>query len=283
MIKTSTQLKALVNNKAKGDSFKSQILFRHYVMERFLERVSVSKYKEHIIVKGGVLIASLLGVDQRSTLDIDSTLKHMELSKTKLSNIVQEIISIDLGDNIRFRIKSVESIMGDFDYPGMRVSLDARLDRMITPLKLDFSTGDVITPREIHYAYPLMFEDRKISILCYNLETILAEKFETVLSRGILNTRMRDFYDIHMLMNSDLTINVEVLKQAVKRVFENRNTRLEKQDTSLILREVYEDEGMQSMWIDYQDKYDYAKTISWEDVCISVQSLAEKIKLSSYE
>ncbi|NLC06211.1 MAG: nucleotidyl transferase AbiEii/AbiGii toxin family protein, partial [Erysipelothrix sp.] len=203
MIKTSTQLKALVKNKTKGNSLNAQIMFRHYIMERYLERLAVSDYKDLIIIKGGVLIASMIGIDKRSTFDVDATIKSLNFEVDTVYSIVLEIININLEDNILFEINSVETIMGDFEYPGIRFSLEAKLDKMKTPLKLDFSTNDVITPNEITYNYPLLFEDRSIPIMSYNIETILSEKFETIISRGTLNTRMRDYYDVYIL----LTIN----------------------------------------------------------------------------
>ncbi len=209
MIKTSTQLKALARNQSKGNSTKAQIIIRNYIIERFLERVSLSVYRNNIVLKGGILIASIIGASKRSTLDIDSTLKNIELSEESIRTIVQEIIDIDINDNAIFYIQDISTIMEGLDYPGMRVSLVAEIDKMKTPLKLDFSTGDFITPREIEYQYSLMFENRSISVLAYNLETILAEKFETIVSRATANSRMRDFYDVYMLISINESFNTK--------------------------------------------------------------------------
>lgn len=157
-------------------------MFRHYIMERYLERLAVSDYKDLIIIKGEVPIASMIGIDKRSTFDVDATIKSLNFEVDTVYSIVLEIININLEDNILFEINSVETIMGDFEYPGIRFSLEAKLDKMKTPLKLDFSTNDVITPNEITYNYPLLFEDRSIPIMSYNIETILSEKFETIIS-----------------------------------------------------------------------------------------------------
>lgn len=273
MIKTSTQIKALVRNKSGGNSTKAQIIIRNYIMERFLERLSLSSYKENIIVKGGLLISSIVGLDNRSTMDIDSTLINEDLELENIKNIVFEIINIELEDNIQFKIIDVSLIMDNLDYPGIRVSIEATLDKMKTPLKLDFSTGDKITPIEIEYEYPLMFEDRSISIMTYNLETVLAEKLETIISRGILNTRMRDFYDIFALLNTGELINEKHLNLAVHNTFINRGTTLSLKEWKLIIGEISYDVDIKSLWKSYQNKFEYANVIKWEEIVDSVNEL----------
>jgi len=215
MIRTSRQLKALVRNLSKGDSTRSQIIIRSYVMERFLERLSVSPYRENLILKGGTLVAAMVGLDNRSTLDLDATVKNLSLTEESAKKFVEVITGIPIDDGMAFEIKSVVPIMDDAEYPGIRVSLDTALETMHTPLKIDFSTGDVITPREVSYSFKLLFENRTISILAYNLETVLAEKLDTLITRGTANTRMRDFYDIFALENSQShVIDRTVLKTA---------------------------------------------------------------------
>ena len=192
MIQTAERVKALIRNLAKGDSNKAQILLRNYGMERFLERISISRYKDNFILKGGMLVSSMVGLDSRATMDIDTTVRGVPLSVSEAKAFVEEITSISLDDNVRFRIKDVFTIMDEADYSGVRLSLDALMDRMRIPLKIDISTGDTITPAAVHYRYKLMFEDRYIDLWAYNLETDLAEKIETVFSRTVSNTRMRD-------------------------------------------------------------------------------------------
>jgi predicted nucleotidyltransferase component of viral defense system len=199
MIHTARQLKDLVRNRSKGDSRTAQTLLRIYCMERFLERVSVSRYKDNFILKGGMLVSSLVGIERRATMDIDTTIKGQNLSIDDARRIVNEIISIPLDDEIRFEILDAQELMEGADYTGVRLSLRAKLDTMKIPVKIDISTGDVITPVEVLYSYKLMFEEREIELLSYNLITILAEKIETVISRGTANTRLRDFYDIYIL------------------------------------------------------------------------------------
>lgn len=278
MIRTSTQLKALVRNKSNGDSTKAQMIIRNYMMERFLERISLSKYKEHIILKGGTLIAALVGVNERSTMDIDTTLKHLELSESVVREITEEIIKIELEDNIKFEITKVESIMEISEYPGIRVSLISEIERMRTPLKLDFSTGDRITPSELEFDYPLMFEDRTIKIMAYNIETVLAEKLETVISLGVANTRMRDFYDIHILLALKYVLNESDLYTAIKNTFEKRETSRDIKEWHLIIQENETNLEMQELWNNYQKRFEYAENISWNNIIESINELIQIYK-----
>lgn len=279
MIKTSTQLKALVRNKSEGDSTKAQLIIRNYIMERFLERLSISPYKENIIIKGGILIASIVGHENRSTMDIDSTVKNTDLTLEIIEKLVQDIINIKLEDNVEFKILDISPIMDNLDYPGIRVSLEATIDKMRTPLKLDFSTGDKITPSEVEYQYPLMFEDRNISIMTYNLETILVEKFETIISRGILNSRMRDFYDIYALLESELLINEKDFNLAIRNTFSNRGTIISLNEWQLIINEIKNNDDMMKLWKSYQNKFDYAREISWIKILEAIENLLNIIKL----
>lgn len=273
MIKTSTQLKALVKNRSLGDSTKAQIIIRNYVMERFLERISQSEYRDSIILKGGTLIASIIGSDKRSTMDIDATLEHITLNVSNAERIVESIINIEIDDNVTFKIISVSSIMEEFDYPGIRLSLKANIDKMEVPLKVDFSTGDVITPKPIKHSYKLMFENRVINVLAYNVETILAEKFETIISRGVLNSRMRDFYDIHIIRSLEISIdNVQFIK-AVMNTSKNRNSLNIVSDWQRGLSEIAKDKDMIKRWKSYQVKFDYAQQIKWEAVIESIYYL----------
>lgn len=176
MINTSMQLKALIRNRSKGNSDKAGLLIRNYGMERFLERITLSKYKDNFILKGGMLVAAMVGLDNRMTMDIDTTVRNMPLDAEHARKIVEEITAIELDDNVRFEIKNVSNIMDEAEYNGIRISFDAFLETMVIPLKIDISTGDTITPAEISYQYNLMFEQRYISLWAYPVETVLAEK-----------------------------------------------------------------------------------------------------------
>ena len=225
MIKTSRQLKALVRNLTKGDSLQAQIIMRNYVMERFLERISLSKYRNNFILKGGMLVSAMVGLDTRSTMDIDTTIKNMPLSVENAREMIEEIIAVPIDDGMTFSIKSVGEIMDEAEYTGVRVNLEATLETMRTPLKVDISTGDIIIPREVLYTFKLMFEERTISILAYNLETVLAEKMETVIARGVANTRLRDYYDLYILQNEYThAISMEQFKAAFLATCKKRNS-----------------------------------------------------------
>ena len=225
MIKTSRQLKTLVRNLTKGDSLQAQIIMRNYVMERFLERISLSKYRNNFILKGGMLVSAMVGLDTRSTMDIDTTIKNMPLSVENAREMIEEIIAVPIDDGMTFSIKSVGEIMDEAEYTGVRVNLEATLETMRTPLKVDISTGDIITPREVLYTFKLMFEERTISILAYNLETVLAEKMETVIARGVANTRLRDYYDLYILQNEYThAISMEQFKAAFLATCKKRNS-----------------------------------------------------------
>ncbi len=278
MIKTSRQLKALVRNLTKGDSLQAQIIMRNYVMERFLERISLSKYRNNFILKGGMLVAAMVGVDTRSTMDIDTTIKNMPLSVENAREMIEEIIAVPIDDGMTFSIKSVGEIMDEAEYIGVRVNLEATLETMRTPLKVDISTGDIITPREVSYSFNLMFEERTISILAYNLETVLAEKMETVIARGVANTRLRDYYDLYILQNEyTYAINMEQFKAAFLATSKKRNSIQLIAEGNKILKEIVDSEVMHRLWKSYQKKFSYAEDISWEMVMDSIEKLFAEV------
>ena len=279
MIHTSRQLKALVRNISKGDSGKAQVIIRNYVMERFLERLSLSQYRNIMILKGGTLIAAMVGLDNRSTMDVDATLKNLPLNEDNARKIVEEITAIHIKDGMIFEIKSVTPIMDEADYPGIRIMLDTAIETMHTPLKIDFSTGDVITPREVSYSFRLLFEERTISILAYNLETVLAEKLETLLARGTANTRMRDYYDIYVLTNTqEHNIDNATLKEAFVNTSAKRGSIGLLSDVHLLLKEVAESTVLIDRWKNYQRKFNYAADVLWADVMESVSCLVDIVK-----
>jgi len=279
MLHTSRQLKALVRNISKGNSARAQIIIRNYVMERFLERLSLSAYRNNMILKGGALVAAMVGLDNRSTMDVDTTLKNLPLNEESARKIIEEIIAVSIDDGMTFEIKSVAPIMDEADYPGIRIMLDTMLETMHTPLKIDFSTGDVITPREVSYSFRLLFEERTISILAYNLETVLAEKIETLISRSTANTRMRDFYDIYVLYNTQAhNIDSTTLKEAIANTSQKRGSATLLTDVDLILKEISESPALIALWQSYQRKFDYAADVLWADVMAAVSQLVDAVK-----
>ena len=274
MIKTAKQLKDLIRNLSKKKSADAQILMRNYMMERFLERISLSQYQDKFILKGGMLVAAMVGLDARATMDIDATIKGADVNVKAVESIIMDIISVPMEDCVTFRIKQITEIMDEAEYPGVRVSMETEFDGVRTPLKVDISTGDVITPKEIQYSFKLMLEERSINVWAYNLETVLAEKLETVISRGITNTRMRDYYDIHILIKLyGNTLSGKVLGEALLATAKKRETEYHLNDAQEIFDEIQNDSNMQKLWKSYQKKFSYASDISWEMVMESVREL----------
>ena len=278
MIHSSKQLKDLIRNLSKEVGIEAHVLIRKYMMERFLERVSSSKYNGSFILKGGMLVAAFVGVEARATMDIDTTIKGIPVTIVDMERTITEISNIDLDDNVKFRIKKVSEIMDEAEYSGIRFSMDAVLDGAVIPLKIDISTGDVITPREIAYSYKLMFEDRTIPIMTYPIETVLAEKLETVISRSITNTRMRDFYDIHILLKSQ-NIDADILALALERTAKKRGNFSLLENAESVLKIVKSDEDMKRLWNIYQKKFKYAGEYTWDEVIHSVRELSIEAKL----
>ena len=278
MIHSSKQLKDLIRNLSKEVGIEAHVLIRKYMMERFLERVSSSKYNGSFILKGGMLVAAFVGVEARATMDIDTTIKGIPVTMVDMERTITEISNIDLEDNVKFRIKKVSEIMDEAEYPGIRFSMDAVLDGAVIPLKIDISTGDEITPREIAYSYKLMFEDRIIPIMTYPIETVLAEKLETVISRSITNTRMRDFYDIHILLKSQ-NIDADILALALERTAKKRGNFSLLENAESVLNIVKSDEDMKRLWNIYQKKFKYASEYTWDEVIHSVIELSIEAKL----
>lgn len=278
MIHSSKQLKDLIRNLSKEVGIEAHVLIRKYMMERFLERVSSSKYNGSFILKGRMLVAAFVGVEARATMDIDTTIKGIPVTMVDMERTITEISNIDLDDNVKFRIKKVSEIMDEAEYSGIRFSMDAVLDGAVIPLKIDISTGDVITPREIAYSYKLMFEDRTIPIMTYPIETVLAEKLETVISRSITNTRMRDFYDIHILLKSQ-NINADILALALERTAKKRGNFNLLENAESVLKIVKSDEDMKRLWNIYQKKFKYAGKYTWDEVIHSVRELSIEAKL----
>ena len=276
MIQTATQLKAKVRNLSGSDSTKAQTLIRNFMMERFLERIALSPYRDNFILKGGMLVAAVVGLDTRATMDIDTTVKSLVLSKENAVKIIEDVMAVEIHDGVTFRISKVTDIMQEQDYPGIQCMLEAALDQMRQAIKIDISTGDIITPGAVEYSYPLMFEERTISLWTYNLETLLAEKLETIMARGITNTRMRDFYDIHVIMLQE-TYENHVLKAAFIATCEKRHTISQLPDFMRILQIIETDENMAKLWIRYQEESFFVDDLAWATVMKNAKSLAEKV------
>lgn len=283
MVKNAMSLKSKINNVAKNEKVSPHSVMQTYMMERLLERISKSKYKNNFILKGGMLISSMIGIDSRSTMDMDTTIKGLKLEIENLKFIINEIAKIDIGDGVQFNIISVENIREDDDYGDLRIHINAIFDNMPINLKIDVTTGDKITYKEINYKYNLLLENRSIEIWSYNIETILAEKYESIIKRSVLNTRVRDFYDIYMLIHLNKNnISNKMLKDAICETAQYRNT-LQFVDNKEIVEEVISslrnDENMLNQWKKYQKTFEYAKDIQYIDLIESI----EKIKNVYFE
>lgn len=275
---TPEQIKGRIKSVAKQNNADARALMRIYMMERFLERLARSEYRDNFIIKGGILVTAMIGVAHRSTMDIDTSMKNLNLSAEDALQVVNQVKDIDLDDGVSFEVKDVSNIMDEMEYPGIRVTMNANVGRLITPLKIDISTGDVITPRAIEFNYDLLLEDRSISLWSYNLETILAEKLQTVLARGILNTRMRDFYDIRMLLDTyEDKVNKAVLKDAFAATCKKRGTDHLQEQAEEIIKIIEADEQLQVLWRAYQKKYSYAAEIDYASVISGVRKLMDSI------
>lgn len=278
-MKTSTQLKALIRNLSKKSNVEAEILLRNFMLERFLERIAVSEYKHNFILKGGMLIAEMVGIDTCTTMDMDATIKGQTLTAPEIKTIVEAILRTPIDDGVEFSLRGIEEIREEADYPGYRVSIGAVLDKTRQTLKVDITTGDFVTPREFEYSFKLMFEDRTISILAYNLETVLAEKFETVVTRGITNTRMRDFYDIYILTTTH-PFAEGTFKAALQKTVKKRGTAEQMSDMPDAITMVEESPVMIDLWEKYRKKYSYADDVTWEMAISSLKTLAGKTEVT---
>ena len=272
------QLKAFIKKKAAEKNISAQLVMQNYMLERLLERISLSKYKNNFILKGGFLISAIVGLDTRATMDLDTTVKGFALTHESIRKIFEEISTVEIADDVKFELAGISDIREGDDYPGIRVALKANYPPISVPLTVDVTTGDVITPAEIEYTFPLLFDDRTISIFAYNLETVLAEKIETVLSRSIANTRPRDFYDIHILYTlRGVECDAKMMLQALERTADKRGSRKVLEVYPDIIAEIRESKKLQGFWEKYKRDFDYAKGISFDDVCDTIQCIMKSI------
>ena len=242
-------IKGKIRSLAEKKNLKSQEVLQIYFFERFLERLSKSPYKNNFVIKGGFLISSLIGIENRTTMDMDTTIKGIALKEEKIKEVVDEIININVDDGIKFEIKDISYIREEDEYENFKISLIANVGKTKNPMKLDLTTGDAITPREIEYTYPCIFSKENIKIMVYPLETILAEKYETIIRRNITTTRMRDFYDrytLYKLKKDD--IDYKILKESIERTSDKRGSQEIMKDYEIIIEDIKEDSYLRSLW-----------------------------------
>lgn len=272
------QLKAFIKKKAAEKNISPQLVMQNYMLERLLERISLSKYKNNFILKGGFLISAMVGLDTRATMDLDTTIKGFTLTHESIREIFREICAVEVADDVKFELIDIADICEGDDYPGIRVLLKANYPPISVPLTVDVTTGDIITPKEIEYTFSLLFDDRTINIFAYNIETVLAEKIETVLSRSIANTRPRDFYDIHILyaLHGE-ECDAKMLLQALERTADKRGSLRVLEVYTDIIAEIRASKQLRDFWKKYQRDFDNAKDISFDAVCDTIQYIMDNI------
>ena len=281
--RNAMQLKAHVNNMAKEAGIPTQALMQSYLLERLLERLSRSTWRDNVVIKGGVLISSLVGVSSRTTMDLDTTVRGFTLTHESAERAFRDIVAVQADDDWEFEFDRTEDIRETDDYPGIRVHLKGNYAPMSVPLTVDVTTGDRITPDAMEYSYPLLFGEGEISLMAYPIETVLAEKLETVVSRGVANTRPRDFYDIHVLLSVKRSdIDIGTLGNALVSTCEKRSSQAAIARWAEVLDDVVGDAAMLAQWAKYVRKNPYAKGITLQDCCETAKTiLAELTNIGS--
>lgn len=255
-------------------------ILQRYMFERVLERISVSKYQDNFILKGGLLLSAMFGIDNRMTKDMDATINGIDVSKDKMLKVLNEILSINLNDGVKFDVIDITDIREDDEYGGNKYHIVGKLQSLKVNLEIDISTGDKVTPKELKYKYPLIFEDRTIMISSYNIETILAEKIETILRRGTFNSRMKDFYDIYYFLTKlRKDIDINILKKAVDNTFTKRNSFEYLSDYEQIIDSIIGNERIEKLWNIYSNKYKYAKGIDINEILNLLKDIIKKLDL----
>ena len=278
MIKSRNSLKAKVSNLANKTNIPNKYLIQNFMFEALLKRISKSKYKDKFIIKGGLLLASIFGVNLRSTMDLDTTIKGLPLDRETITKVINEIISIEIDDNIKLEIENIKNIREEELYSGFKVNLKAEFDSLKTNLMIDITTGDAITYKEVEFKYSTLFDNEIIDIMTYNYETIVAEKFESIISRNVDNTRMKDYYDLYMFINLKWDdINKKTLRKAIINTSKTRKTLDYIDEASKYIELISDDSRLKTLWNNYQNNYEYAKDISFEDTINAIKVISEVV------
>lgn len=265
------KLKSIISKKANGNTSVANQLYQMFFFEHILDRLSKSKYKHNIILKGGLLLSSIIGDDERTTKDMDATLKSLPLEKDNVTEIINEILNIDIEDDIKFEIESVNDIRLEDEYGGFRIGIIAKMSTIKHHLFIELTTGDKITPREIEYNYNCIFEDKKIPILAYTIETIIAEKYHSITTRGIFNTRMKDYYDIYVLVSDNKDkIDFTNLVKAIQNTYKHRDTELNINEIKEQLDSIRTSQNLMKLWENYKVTAPYAEKINYDDLLKSL-------------
>ena len=272
----SDKLNDIIKKKSKGNNNLAHHFHQMFFFEHVLMRLQKSKYRDNIILKGGVLLSSIIGEDLRTTKDIDATLKSLPLNIETIRNIFGEVLTIDIDDNVYFEIVSIKDIRLEDEYGGFKINVKGTFDKIRTNFFIEITTGDIITPREIKYKYNSIFEDRTINIMAYTIETIIAEKFESIISKNITTTRAKDFYDLYMLMNKNKNdINNKNLVKAIENTFNKRNTEFDIDNFKEIIELLSESNALKRVFIDYQEKLEYTKQVDFNDTILAIKDIVD--------
>ena len=276
---TSEKLKGKIKSFSEKNNLKAQEVLQMYFFERFLTRLEKSKYRANFIIKGGFLISSIIGIQNRTTMDIDTTIKGLPVKDEIIKEIILEILNIEVNDGIEFVLGKIENIREISEYENYRLHLTANFEKIKNPLKIDITTGDVIIPSEIEYSYETIFKE-KLNILVYSLETLIAEKYETIIKRNITTTRLRDFYDIYMIFKlKNDKINVNNLKQAIWETAKNRNSMEEILESKEILEDIKNDEYLNKQWNIYKNENKYVDNIQFSEILKLLNKIADIIQV----
>ena len=275
---TSEKLKGKIKSFSEKNNLKAQEVLQMYFFERFLTRLEKSRYKANFIIKGGFLISSIIGIQNRTTMDIDTTIKGLPVKEEIIKEIILEILNIEVNDEIEFVLGKIENIREISEYENYRLHLTANFEKIKNPLKIDITTGDVIIPSEIEYSYETIFKE-KLNILAYSLETLIAEKYETIIKRNITTTRLRDFYDIYMIFKlKNDKIDVNNLKQAIWETAKNRNSMEEILESKEILEDVKNDEYLNKQWNIYKKENKYVDNIQFSEILKLLNKIADIVQ-----
>ena len=279
MKRNTMSFKAIINNIAKENKVSAQSILQTYMLERLLERISVSKYKDNFILKGGFYLSTLFGVENRTTMDIDTAFRNANFNEETIVKMIKEIVSIEIDDNAKLSYLGISPIRDEDEYDGFRADIQIEIDNIKEKFHIDIATGDPITPKEINYRYKPILGDSYVKLWAYNIETVLAEKIETILSRVELNGRMRDFYDIYLIYTKDWSnINLEHFVKAIEKTFYKREYVGE---PLLALDLIMDSDILKERWKSYQKRYEYASNIDFDEILICLEKIINVIVLET--
>lgn len=279
-MKTPEQLKGAIRSMAAKKNLRAQEVLQMFLFERIIDRLAASSFRDNFILKGGLLISSMIGISERTTMDMDTTVRGIQMEEDEIVSVVKEIIAMDVGDGISFEFQKIEPIREDDAYNNFRVHLRAKYGKIDSPMKIDITTGDIITPAAIRYDFPFVFEEKTVPVMAYTLETVLAEKYETIIRRNIGTTRARDYYDLHTLYRSRKdVVQMDVLRAAVIHTAEKRDSVDDIRDWRDILKDIREEPQLYLLWDNYAADNKYIGDLKFNEVLDTVDEIAKILDL----